>query len=201
MRRITACANNSNLSFNGKLWELKWRSSLQTNCDCLMSISRKIRNILQLPAVSIQLVADTIIDFKNEHSVNGSRLLSFFELGVLLSKIGYFVKVMLLSKHQHSKNSSKNTWNSNSHLTVSYLATSGIEIFLGIVIKRKQRGKQILKLPQWLSVIIQARIITVLCSVGTPKNHKYLAKYNNKQRCAVFVMKSDCQIGLLFSVF
>ena len=122
MRRITACANNSNLSFNGKLWELKWRSRLQTNCDYLMSISGEIWNILQLQAVSIQLVADTIIDFKNEHSVHGSCLLSFFELSVLLSKIGYFVKVMLLSKHQHSNKSSKNTWNSNSHLTVSYLA-------------------------------------------------------------------------------
>ena len=201
MRRITACANNSNLSFNGKLWELKWRSRLQTNCDYLMSISGEIWNILQLQAVSIQLVADTIIDFKNEHSVHGSRLLSFFELSVLLSKIGYFVKVMLLSKHQHSNKSSKNTWNSNSHLTVSYLATSGIETFLGIVLKPKQRGKQILKFPQWLSGIIQARIIIVLCSVSTPKNHKYLAKYNNKQRCAVFVTKSDCQTGLLFSMF
>ena len=183
--------NYSNLSFNSKLWELKWRSRLQTNCDYLMSISGEIWNILQLQAVSIQLVADTIIDFKNEYSVHGSRLLSFFELSVLLNKIGYFVKVMLLS----------NTWNSNSHLTVSYLATSGIEIFLGIVIKPKQRGKQILKFPQWLSCIIQARIIIVLCSVSTPKNHKYLAKYNNKQRCAVFVTKSDYQIGLLFSMF
>ena len=50
----------------------------------LMSIFRlgvgKIWNILQLQVVSIQLVADTIIDFKNEHDVHGSRLLSLYKI-------------------------------------------------------------------------------------------------------------------------
>ena len=40
----------------------------------------KIWNILQLQVVSIQLVADTIIDFGNEHNVHGSRLLSLYKI-------------------------------------------------------------------------------------------------------------------------
>ena len=68
---------------------------------------------------------------------------------------------------QHLNKLSKNTWNSNSHLTVSYLATSGIEIFVDSDQAKTARGKHILKLPQWLSVIIQV-------SFSSPYHHSFM---------------------------